>query len=244
MIKYILYTHQNESNLDLYLNLLQKISKKHSIKYELHTFNTLSLKEKEILIENLRVISRKNAIGIVSKGTGPLIISRSKQIGKNSILLVIENKQIKDVYPHEKNKKRTDIKSYLNIVLKSNSIDDIINHNNLTESDIARMLSTFPELIEKDLQFIDTEIEVEGGRIDIAFLTKNKKHLLIEIEIEAKDNAIGQVQRFVTYADKYNISKNNIRLGIVCGKISKSRLNACINAGIEVYTLCLNKNHI
>lgn len=244
MIKHILYIHPIESNLKLYIDLLQQISKKHLIKYEIREFDTLSLNEKSTLIENLRIVSRKNAVGIVSKGTGALPISRSKQIGQNTILLRIEHGQIKCVYPHEKNKKRIEIKYYLNSLLKSAYINEIIEHNSITEMDISRMLSTFPELIEKDLQFVDTEVEVEGGRIDIVFLTKMNEHLLIEIEIEAKDNAIGQVQRFVTYASKYNIPKNRIRFGIVCAKMSKSRLTACSNAGIEVYTLCLEKHNL
>lgn len=243
MITYRLFTAAEAEYKDIhsYHTLLDAIKEKHGIEYECMDITTLSDEAREELIEDLRIISRKNGIGVVSKGTGALPISRSKKLGKICILLQLENGLIRNVYPHEVNKKRIDITSHLNRMLKASCMNDVTDHSSISEQDIARMISTFPELIEEELEFIDTEVETEGGRIDVVFKSKKDEHLLIEIEIEARDNAIGQVQRFITYSEKYNISKDKIRLGIVCAKIAESRLNACIGAGIEVYVLSLKK---
>ena len=224
-----------------YHTLLDAIKEKHGIKYESVDIATLNDDRKEKIVEDIRIISRKNGIGVVSKGNGPLPISRSKKLGKICILFKLENRQITNVYPHEMNKKRIDITSHLNRVLKASSMNEIMDDSSISEKDIARMISTFPELIEEGLEFIDTEVETEGARIDAVFKSKKDEHLLIEIEIEARDNAIGQVQRFITYSEKYNIPREKIRLGIVCARMAESRLNACIGAGIEVYVLSLKK---
>jgi RecB family endonuclease NucS len=126
-------------------------------------------------------------------------------------------------------------------MIGADDVSHVTDQESISEEDISHMISTFPELIEEGLKFMDTEVEISGGRIDAVFRSKNDEHLLIEIEIEARDNAIGQVQRFITYAEKYGIPRDRIRLGIVCAKISESRLNACIGAGVEVYTLSLEK---
>ena len=243
MITYRLYITAGMEDKDAgsYHTLLDAIKEKHGIGYERVDIATLTDAEKEQLVEDLRIISRKNGIGVVSKGSGVLPISRRKKLGKICILLKLENGQVTNVYPHEINKKRIDIASHLNRVLKASSMNEITDHSSISEQDIARMISTFPELIEEGLEFIDTEVETEGGQIDAVFKSKKDEHLLIEIEIEARDNAIGQVQRFVTYSEKYNIPREKIRLGIVCARIADSRLKACIGAGIEVYVLGLDK---
>ncbi len=243
MITYRLYTaaETKDKDSELYHTLLSSVQEKHGISYDIVDIDTLSDTEKEKLVEDIRIISRKNGIGVVSKGTGALPISRKKKLGKICILLKMDDGQIKNIYPHEINKKRIDIASHLNRVSKASSIDEISDHSSISEQDLSRMISTFPELIEEGLEFVDTEVEIEGGRIDAVFKSKNGEYLLIEIEIEARDNAIGQVQRFITYSNKYSIPREQIRLGIVCAKIGESRLNACIGAGIEVYILNLEK---
>ena len=243
MNKYALYITQesNPNEIKSHVELLKEIKLKHSIDYEVVHLESLDGEEYNKLLETFRLISRKNAIGVVSKGNGALPISRKKLIGTFGILLQFEDGKAKDIYPHEKNKKRIDVTAYLNALIKFDNIDDIMDHKFISEQDISRMISTFPELIEDELEFVETEVEVESGRIDAVFKTKNDEHLLIEIEIEVKDNAIGQVQRFATYSENYGIPRDKVRLGFVCAKISENILNACKDAKIEVYMLNLEK---
>lgn len=243
MLEYKLYVSAESDDKDIenYTALLESVKRKHQVNYEIVNIEVLTDSIREELVESIRLISRKNGIGVVSKGGGALPISRNKKLGKHGILLQVEDEKPRNVYPHEVNKKRIDIVPHLEGLIKAEDISSATDQEYISEQDISRMIATFPELIEEGLVFLDSEVETNGGRIDAVFKSKDDKHLLIEIEIEAKDNAIGQVQRFITYSEKYGIPTDKIRLGIVCAKISESRLNACIGAGIEVYTLSLEK---
>jgi hypothetical protein len=224
------------------IELLNKVKEKHSIVYSILNTSQLEEPEGKELRDKIRGVAI-DGISVKSQGNGPLPISRKGDaFGKVCILLNYEDDKLKSVYPHSKNNKRNDIIPYLKKLIDSDDINEVFDSESISERDIARIISTFPELIEEGLAFDDVEVDTNDGRIDAVFKTSNNEHLLTEIEIEAKDNAIGQVQRFkIAYSKKYDIPENKIRLGIVCAKISNSRLNACKGAGIEVYTLCLDR---
>ena len=243
MNEYVLYItrESNVAEISSYIDLFEEIKQKHSINFEIVDVESLNYDEYNEVLENIRLISRKNAIGVVSRGNGHLPISRNKKIGNFGILLQFEDGKAKNIYPHEKNNMRIDVRYHLNALIGSDNVTDVLDQECISEQDISRMISTFPELIEDGLEFIETEVEVKSGRIDAVFQTKNDEHLLIEIEIEVKDSAIGQVQRFATYSENYGIPRNKVRLGFVCAKISENILNACKDAKIEVYTLNLEK---
>ncbi|MDK2834440.1 MAG: hypothetical protein PWP63_1527 [Methanolobus sp.] len=244
LLEYRLYITEETDAVSVgsYEALLEGIREKHGVRYEIIDLAMLEDKEREELAEAIRLVSRRNSIGVVSKGGGALPISRNKKVSKHGILLRLEDGRLKDVYPHEMNKKRMEIASHLNSLLRASELNEAIGQESVSEQDISRMISTFPGMIEPGLKFVDTEIEVSGGRIDAVFTDERGDHLLVEIEIEARDNAIGQVQRFrIPYAQEYDIPADRIRLGIVCARIAESRLNACKGAGIEVYTLALER---
>jgi len=223
-------------------HLLEKISTSHQCNFEILHIEDLANEEQEELIESIRVISRKNAIGVVSKGRGSLPISRKKNLSNVGILIHSRDGKDISVHPNVKNNKLTTAIQYLNLVQSSSSVEEALNSNHISEDDISRMITSMPELIEPNLTFQEIEVEINGGRIDAVFLDNEGKHFLIEIEINARDNAIGQVQRFkLPYAEKYDIDPEDIRLGIVCAGIDSSRMTACRGAGIEVYCLCLKK---
>lgn len=244
MIEYKLCKRDDsdEHEIEEYKTLLDMVMEKHSISYSILEINQLEEHKKEKLRNAIRQVAI-NGISVKTQGNGPLPISRGKnKLGKTGILLQYENNKLKSVYPHVKNQKRFDVISHLSKLLESDDINDVFDSEAISEEDIARMISTFPDLIEHGLQFVDTEVGLEGGRIDAVFKNDSGEHLLIEIEIKAEDNALGQVQRFnIPYSEKYGVPLEKIRLGLVCAKISDSRLKACKGAGIGVYTLSLDK---
>jgi hypothetical protein len=228
--------------IDKCRSLLEQLREKHSIGFDVVNVSLLGEEEEQDLANNIRQVSAAQGVAVKSQGKGPLPISRNKnKLGKICTLLLYEDSKLIGVYPHVKNQKRIDIISYLQKLLVSDDVNAVFDSQSISEADISRMISTFPELIEEGLQFLDTEVEVDGGRIDAIFKDKDENHLLIEIEIEVGDNAIGQVQRFITYSEKFGIPRDRIRLGFVCAKIPESRLKACMGANIEVYTLSLDK---
>ena len=242
MHKYYFYKSGDDVEDSSIIGLIKKISLKHNLSYEVIDTKTLETDLKEELAESLRIISRREGIKVVSSGRGPLPISRSGKLNEIPILVVREGGKDIGVFPHVKNGKRIDILHHLNNMIDANSNSEFFTDESITESDISRMITSYPNLIDTNLEFIDTEIEVEGGRIDAVFKNRDEEHLLVEIEIKANDNAIAQVQRFkLPYAKKYGIPVDKIRLCIVCAEIGKSRIVACNGANIEVYQLNLIK---
>lgn len=246
MIRHELYirTDSNEQEVKKIIELISKVEEKHSCDYSVINTDELTEDERKELRDKIRGLAI-NGISVKTQGNGALPISRAKnKLGKIPILLIYENNKLKTVYPHVKNQKRNDAQYYLTKLVNLDDINEASDSESFSEGDISRIISSLPYLIENNLDFIDDEVDTDDGRIDAVFKTSNNEHLLIEIEIEARDNAIGQVQRFkLAYSKKYCIPEDKIRLGIVCAKISDSRLNACKSAGIEVYTLCLEKQN-
>lgn len=244
MFKYLFYKSSQSSQEDTgpVIRLLEEARKKHGIGYEVIDTGSLTGEQKEELLESLRIISRKNGKSVVSKGRGPLPISRSGNLGNMGILIQVKDGKPRDVYPHVKNGKRIDCELHLGGLVRVDDINELEDEETISEQDISRMITSLPELIENDLQFFDTEVETEGGRIDAVFRDRNGYVLLVEIELKANDNAIAQVQRFkIPYSEKSGVPLDMIRLVLVCTDIGESRLNACKGAGIEVYKLNLLK---
>ena len=238
-------------------SLLEKIASsskndENRITSEVCFIEDLSEKETTDLLESLRILSRKRAIGIVTKeGSGPLPISRSKQPGRAGFLVCYETapkssrseKTPVAVYPHLINKKRIDVLPYLSQLSSSGIVDpENADGGHLTEADIARMISTFPDIIEEGLTFEALEVEVRGGRIDAVFRDAEGRPLLVEIEIYARSIAVEQVLKFKTaYAEEHRIRPEDIRIAIVCGRIKDSTLRASASGNVEVYELGLKK---
>lgn len=224
------------------IQLLEQVKVKHSVDYGIIDTSLLAEDARHDLISNIRQVSAAQGVAVKSQGKGPLPISRNaSSLGKICTLLLYDDNKLIGVYPHSRNMKRNDVVPYLQKVIASDDMNAILEQQAITEDDISRMITTFPELIEPGLKFLDTEVTVDGGRIDAVFVDNEGKHLLIEIEIEVKDNAIGQLQRFITYSDKFQIARDHVRLGFVCARIAESRLNACKGANIEVYRLGLDR---
>lgn len=244
MIRHELYIRNDSDKQEVeeHIVLLKKAKELHSCDYCVINTDQLTEEKRKGIRDEIRGLAI-DGISVKTQGRGALPISRGKnKLGKIPILVTYKDNKPKNVYPHAKDGKRNDAVSYLNKLITSNDINEVFDSESISERDISKMISSFPELIGEGLKFDDTEVTTEYGRIDAVFEAPNDDRLLIEIEIEAGDNAIGQVQRFKPgYLKKCDIPEDKIRLGIVCVKISDSRLNACKGAGIEVYTLCLDK---
>ena len=223
------------------ISLLKNINKVFNTKYKLIDIDSLNKEKNEQILEKIRILSRKNQIGISTKnGSGPLPISRNKKLNKNGFLLIFFKNYFINIYPHISNKKRLEITNILKIFLIKGKID---NDNELKENDILKIIETFPELISNDLIYLGNEIEVNNGRIDCVFKKKSTNHhLLIEIEIYAKSISIEQCLKFKrAYSKKYNIPFKKIDMIIICGSIKESTLNAARTCNIFVYKLNLMK---
>ena len=244
-MKHIIYGRKNHEKLQYLENLLEKVKKKHQIDYKVINPDLLDENSREELSNQIRTVSLRAKIRVKSSGGGALPISRSSQlnIDQTPILVVLEDDRPSMVYPHEKGPKgqRFEVGSYLNRLLEVETVQGF-EQQSISEEDICRILLNFPLMIEDGLKYKSREEEVKGGVIDMVFVDKEGKHMLVEIEITATDSAIGQVSRFpIPYAEKYGIPRGRIRKAIICIDISMSRMVACKENNIEVYKFGISK---
>ncbi|MFQ5819823.1 MAG: endonuclease NucS domain-containing protein [Candidatus Heimdallarchaeota archaeon] len=248
MRNYILYVTPTISSKEIKQieNLLEGIRIKHKISYKIVDGSCLNQEEKEDIAETIRRISNKEKIRVRSGGGGILPISRSGAVnlGNIPILLVLENEKPIYVFPHEAGAKgqRFEVIQHLDALLKADHLDELRVGKGLSEQDISKMISDYPALIEKGLEFLDTEVAVKGAQIDAVFKDRTNKHVLVEIERKVTDAAIGQVIKFLDpYSQQFGISPKNIRRALVCIDISENRINTCKAEGIEVYKFTVLK---
>ncbi|NPE29987.1 DUF91 domain-containing protein, partial [Methanococcoides sp. SA1] len=87
------------------LRTLQAIKEEHDCDYTIIKIEELSKDEQEDVLENIRILSRRNTIGVVSKGRGSLPISRKKNLSNVGILVHSRDGKDIAVYPNVKNNK-------------------------------------------------------------------------------------------------------------------------------------------
>ena len=219
-----------------YSDILQSFS--FPVEY-LEVSNISSDKQFE-LIESIRLVSRKTGIRVKSKGGGPLPISRKGLIGAIPTVLIYDQmEELVSVFPHGKGPRgyRMEIiEALINLQRTGSPFGEDESSRSIEEKDIAHLLRCVPSLLEEGLSFEGAEVECAGGRIDLVFKDVNDVFLLAEIEIEAKDAAIGQVTRFVLPFQREN-NVSHVRSCIICIDCSDNILEGCRMAGIEVYQL-------
>jgi hypothetical protein len=246
MKEHTLYITENHEELEHIETLLKKAKEKHQVNYQVITSEQLDERGREELLNQIRTVSLRAKIRVKSRGGGaPMPISRSSKLNMDQtpMLVVTENGRPSMVYPHERGPKGHifTVNSYLERLLESETVEGF-EQQALSEEDICRIITNFPQMLEDGLKYQSREVVVDGGVIDMVFIDREGNHMLVEIEIKATDSAIGQVNRFpIPYAEKYGIPQERIRKAIVCIEISDSTLVACRETGIEVYQFRVKK---
>ncbi|MHA1911583.1 MAG: hypothetical protein ACTSYA_07790 [Candidatus Kariarchaeaceae archaeon] len=250
MTDYFLHLLTSDEERDeLIVNLLKGLKERDSSRIELviESIEEWTDEQKDELLEDIRLFSRQNDVKVKSSGSGSLPISRSGSLNK-SIPILIVRKDVSDgkiifLAPLEKTGLRFDIEELLNSTIEDLDFLDAENKMvTVTEEIIITFLKMNAQILGEGVVFKGKEIEVEGGRIDAVFQMPDETWILVEAETEAKDNALGQVLRFVLpFSEERNIPEEKIRKAIVCLTISESLVKACKAAKVEVYVLKLEK---
>lgn len=106
------------------------------------------------------------------------------------------------------------------------------------EDEIKERLLGNLDSYEKGLVRKDEEVESGAGLVDIVLLDEKGKHVLVEIEREASDAALGQILRLcAAYQKKHAIPQNLVRGIIVCSRSHEFVEDAAKRAGIEIWHL-------
>lgn len=240
----VFYTDQTpQSEVKKVVNLLIQLEADKQIKHNI--IIPKSEEELNSIADEIRIAATKHAFRVVSGGGAALVLSGTKKMNfpHGPILIVRKDGNIERVYPSgEQGIKGSRITAfdYLRRIIRGEDIfQGTQNERTFTENDLRNLVINSPRIIEEGLIFHDLEVDVESAIIDLVMIDKNKNHLLLEFKLTAKDRTIGQVTRYNLeyYANKYGISQNKIRRGIVTLSVSGQIIEACKNNQIELHII-------
>lgn len=225
------------------IDLFEKIKNKWDLDYEIFSSSNLNKVEIQRLKSEIRSIPPQVRGKIVSSSNYILPLSGSKNLNlKNTrILLLYRDGLPINVFPHLLGMNYNSIEEFLDRILKYGP-SDYVDTKGILESPIQKILSEFPSIIEDGMHFIDLNVKLENGEIDLLFQDREGNYVVIEIETFAKDVSFTQVCRLATeFSRVRDIPIKKIRKMIVCLDYLKNILKACKSAGVELYEVKLSR---
>lgn len=160
-------------------------------------------------------------------------------------ILVYENNIITEVFPCLFGRKEVEILDFLRPVSRGEPwtrFSKPVGKTSRHELMIERIINN-PDLLEKNLSLFGRNIRVGSifsfyGVIDLIFKDKNNRYILLEVKVRPNeiDEGIGQILRHSElFLEQNQISREKIRIGIVCPYIPQAYLRVCGNSGIECF---------
>lgn len=220
-------------------NMLEKISNKWKTQIEIIELEKVSKQDADQIKMEFRDIQPQVRGRIVTSKGMILPLSKGKNLNLENtpILGVISEGKFVDVYPHLLGTKYYDIKTFLEDILKFGE-KNYFHTKGLLEEPIVKILSENPILLGKGMKHIGTEVDVGTGKPDIIFKDANGKIVIVEVETNADDFAIGQVSRGAAgYAEKHGLDTKDLRKVIVYQSAKSTLKAAALSANIELYKL-------
>jgi len=197
--------------------------------------NSLSERKLNEIVDGIRSIKPQARGSVVTSGGYHLPLSGTKKLNLNNtpILLVRNESGPLYVFPCKIGEIYYDVMSGIKFL--HNNLPNLIDLPAGTEESIVSVIRDRPELLEQGLSFVSSEMETSRGRGDLLFKDKNQRLLLVEVEREANDQAVGQILRLgAGYESLHGLEPGTIRTAIVCIRINENVLAAANRAGIEV----------
>jgi hypothetical protein len=222
-------------------NLLSSLSKLESYGVRISVLEKESLVDGQMekAVEEIRRIKPQSRGSVVASGGQPLPISGSKKLNllNTPVLLVREIRNERDsrpiyVFPCKIGE------SYYNVLdgisFLSETLPDVRVLPGEMEESLISSLKVEPGKLENGLQLSSAEEVVRTGKTDLVFVDSHSRFLLVEVEREATDSAVGQILRLAAGFEE-NHSVERVRCGIACFRINENVLAAANRASIEVW---------
>ncbi len=197
---------------------------------------TMSNAQRAEVINEIREIIPQGRGSIVTSRGSMLPLSKSKNLnlGNTPILLVNSKRKPIYVFPCRVGETYYDIPLGLSHLRKN--LPSLPQLNGEMEESIAKRVKESPRIEEEGLKLLGEEVDTLTGKADLVFLDKKGKHLIIEVEREATDAALGQVLRHgAGYEEKSHLTREDVRVAIACTRIHKFVETAAKWAGIEIW---------
>ncbi len=223
--------------------MLDTISSQWGILYEAIESSKISDDEGERLMNEFRSIQPQIRGRIVTSKGRMLPISKSKRLNldNTSILEVIRDGRAIDVYPHILGTRYFSINEFLEHALKF-GLENHFQARGLLEEPVVKILSENPGILGVGVEFLGSEVDVGTGVADMLFRDAEGRSIVVEVETNADDFAVGQVSRLAAgYTSKHNLDPKMVRKVIICQTSTKNLKEAATGVGIELYHVGLNR---
>jgi len=246
MYRFLLYHDKDvayASEIRVLTDLLEKTNRKWGVDYSVVEAEDLSSSQVERLKEEIRNTMPQLRGKIVSSRGNVLPLSKSKNpnLTNTPILLLYHNERPINVFPHLLGTAYFDIKSSLENIVKNGPRAHLVARG-LLENPIQKILADDPSTLEDGMKFIEADVEVESGVIDILLQDVENKFVVVEIETRAREAAVAQVCRLAaSYCSTNKVSPNDIRKVIVCQQYDENVVKSCEGADVELYNVCMKR---
>jgi RecB family endonuclease NucS len=253
--RYILYVKDATSATSPFKNevaALTKLGKKEDkIKFEVVEVSGLTDAQRERIAAEIRMIPPQIRGRVVSGGGITLALSGTKNLNvSNTAILIVKDSSDRPlaVFPHALDEKVETVQDHLDKAIEK-GVDAALHEKRLaTEELLAELLSIAPSIIEEGMTLVGREHPTPTGTIDLLLLDSNGTPIIVEVEVTATEQAVGQVCKLaegyiesVKVQQKYQSSDGGdepkVRKAIVCIKTRGMVGQACASADVELYQI-------
>ena len=222
-------------------SVLSEVSKLESrdVRVSLFEKSKISTEKMKRAVEEIRRIKPQARGSVVASGGNTLPISGSKKLNLQNtpVLLVSELGDSGDprpvyVFPCKVGERYYSVLDGISFL--KGSLPNLIELPGEMEETLMETLRSNPEKLESGLVFHSSEQMIPTGKTDLLFTDSNDSFLIVEVERQATDSAVGQILRLAAGFERDH-GKSKVRSAIVCFRINDNVLAAANRAGIEVW---------
>jgi hypothetical protein len=254
--KYMLYVKSLDKVnhlADSARDLLQKLGQKEkTVTVKLVDASQLTETDQDKIAAEIRGIPPQIRGRVVSGGGMILALSHTKNLNfDNTPILMIRDNLDRPiaVFPHALEEKVETVEDHLRGAIMSGADNALHRKRIPTEDLLTELISMAPSMLEEDVTVLGREYPTSTGTIDLLLLDKSKTPIVVEVEVTATEQAVGQVCKLAEGYSKStggqlgpSLSENNaevkvVRKAIICLKVKGKLQEACRSAGVELYVL-------
>lgn len=221
---------------------LNRIQDRWGIPYALVEESQLTESARARLLSDLRGVPPQLRGKIVTSRGKMLPLSRSKRLNlKNTPVIVIrDGGRPIAVFPHQLGTAYVDVTTSLQELMELGP-QYLMVARGLLEEPLLEMLSDYPDVLEEEMSFVDSKLEISTGEIDLLMKDKQGRPVVIEVETHATDAAVGQVLRLTDGFAQSSALHSTPRKMIVCITYDRNVPHGCKNSGVELYRLAFKR---
>jgi len=235
------YDKDSPSTKPMLEGVLIALSELESIGVSVTLLEKKSLSDEQMkkAVEEIRRIKPQSRGSVVASGGQPLPISGSKRLNlKNTPVLLVERidgsiaSEPVYVFPCKVGELYYSVLDGISYL--SRTLPNIAELPGEMEESIIASIKSDPQKLEQGLVFRSSEDSLSTGMTDLVLVDSRSEFLLVEVEREANDAAIGQVLRLAAGFERDH-NTTRVRCAIACYRINENVLAAACRAGIEVW---------